>query len=75
MNDALSQLGVRAEVVDGTLIVTWHASTAARADRPSVDAAMRRTIVEIARAHGFTHVALDVTDADDAALPRAEPSA
>lgn len=62
---ALADAGLRAEVdAEGTLAVL-RAGPAAFAPL----AAQRARVVAMARAHGFTHAALELPVADDAASP------
>lgn len=66
---ALAALGVRCEVeARGRLAVLVP-----RAPLALDDPARRRELQRLAQRHGFTHVALELTD-DDAALPRPEPA-
>ena len=68
---ALADLGLRASVrADGNLAIIAIGAPPAP-EVPWVDAPVRRAIVAAARAHGFTHVALELpaTDALGDAAP------
>jgi len=70
---ALAALGLVASVqADGALASIALGGWPGPPDAPIVDAPLRRAIVAAARAHGFTHVALEI--ADDAPLRRDQPA-
>jgi hypothetical protein len=70
---ALAALGLAASVeADGALASIALHGARASSDAPLVDAETRRAIIGAARAHGFTHVALEI--ADDAPLRRDQPA-
>lgn len=70
---ALAALGLAASVeADGALASIALARWSGPPDAPILDASLRRAIVAAARAHGFTHVALEI--ADGAPLRRDQPA-
>ena len=72
LHDALERLGLRAGVAAEGGLATVRIEPAGTApEAPILTREQRDAVVAAARANGFTHVALELTDA---ALRRAEPA-
>ena len=72
LTDALTRLGVAAAVsADGGVATVRLEAVERGSAAPILGRAQRDAIISAAQANGFTHVALELTDA---ALRRAEPA-